>query len=300
MEKVTFYSQIEGISLERMERYGKFDMRINHFHNEYEIFFLIEGERQFFFNNRAYLFRKGSLTLVDTNSIHMTKATCEEEEGHDRIILYIDKNKMKELESKFPNLNLVRFFKEHYGVYDLTLEQQKNFMNFYHTLKQEFEQQGRNFKALIEMEVLQYFIHFMRESHIQTPVTDSSIDQKSSKYRTVYTIADYISEHYSESITLDSLASQFFLSRYYLSRSFKEVTGHGVNEYVNLLRIQQAKRLLEETSLSISEIAAKTGYESLTYFEKLFKKYMTLSPLKYRKTLNIVTYTNLTQEDQEL
>ena len=66
MEKVTFYSQIEGISLERMERYGKFDMRINHFHNEYEIFFLIEGERQFFFNNRAYLFKKGSLTLVDT------------------------------------------------------------------------------------------------------------------------------------------------------------------------------------------------------------------------------------------
>ena len=206
---------------------------------------------------------------------------------------------MKDLESKFPNLNLVRFFKEHYGVYDLTPEQQKNFMDFYHTLKREFEQQGRNFKSIIEMEVLQYFIHFMRESHVQTPVTDSSIDQKSSKYRTVYTIADYISEHYEESITLDSLASQFFLSRYYLSRSFKEVTGHGVNEYVNLLRIQQAKRLLEETSLSISEIAAKTGYESLTYFEKLFKKYMTLSPLKYRKTLNIVTYTNLTQEDQE-
>ena len=49
MEKVTFYGEIEGISLEQMVRYGKFDMRVKHFHNQYEIFYIIEGERLFFF-----------------------------------------------------------------------------------------------------------------------------------------------------------------------------------------------------------------------------------------------------------
>ena len=44
--------------------------------------------------------------------------------------------------------------------------------------------------------------------------------------------------------------------------------------------------------MSISEIAHTLGFESLTYFERMFKHYMTLSPLKYRKTLNTVTYTN--------
>ena len=44
--------------------------------------------------------------------------------------------------------------------------------------------------------------------------------------------------------------------------------------------------------MSISDIAHALGYESLTYFERMFKTYMTLSPLKYRKTLNTVTYTN--------
>ena len=45
--------------------------------------------------------------------------------------------------------------------------------------------------------------------------------------------------------------------------------------------------------MSISDIAHALGYESLTYFERMFKTYMTLSPLKYRKTLNTVTYTNV-------
>lgn len=70
--KVTFYGEIEGISLEQMVRYGKFDMRVKHFHNQYEIFYIIEGERLFFFNNREYVARSGDLILVDTNLIHMT------------------------------------------------------------------------------------------------------------------------------------------------------------------------------------------------------------------------------------
>ena len=44
--------------------------------------------------------------------------------------------------------------------------------------------------------------------------------------------------------------------------------------------------------MSVLQIAHKLGYESITYFEKVFKTYMTMSPLKYRKTLNTVTYTN--------
>ena len=48
MEKITCYDKVDGISLEHMVRYGKFDMRVKHFHNEYEIFYILEGERLFF------------------------------------------------------------------------------------------------------------------------------------------------------------------------------------------------------------------------------------------------------------
>ena len=78
MDTIIYYSEMEGISLEHLKRSSGYDMRSNHFHNEYEIYFLTEGERLFFFNNRAYQVKKGSLILVDTNLIHMTHAQIED------------------------------------------------------------------------------------------------------------------------------------------------------------------------------------------------------------------------------
>ena len=184
------------------------------------------------------------------------------------------------------------FFREHYGVYNLTQTQQEHFLHMYDVLTTEFSNHSRSYKAVIEMEIIRYFIDFIRDNPKLTPVKDETAVHKSSKYQTIYNIADYISDHYAEPITLDGLAGIFYLSKFYLSRSFKEVTGYGVNEYVNILRTKRAKQLLEETSLSISEIAATVGYESITYFEKVFKTYMSISPLKYRKTLNGITYKN--------
>lgn len=281
-----------------MQRIGKFDMNVKHFHNEYEIFYLLEGERQFFFDNRSYKVSSGNLILVNENAIHMTRASSSTDTGHDRIILYITKDKMRELDALFPHINLIRFFREQYGVFHLTSEQQKQFLELYESLKEDFDHKDPYSASMISMKVLMYFVEFIRknQAHKLTDVPSST----SSKYKTIYTVAEYISEHYTDSLSLESLATEFFLSKYYLCRSFKEVTGYGINEYIHIHRIKRAKQLLEETSLSISEISQALGYESLTHFEKIFKTYMTLSPLKYRKTLNIITYTNKPAANESL
>ena len=290
MESVIYYAETDGISLERMVRKGNFDMRTKHFHNQYEIFFLIEGERRFFFNNRAYVARPGSLILVDENVIHMTASNSESELGHDRIILYVDKKKMQEFDEQFDHLNLVDFFHKHYGVFELNENQQKDFIRLYVRLMAEFEERHSNYRGVIEMEIMLYLVQFTRQNrHL---ATDRLSTSSNPKHRHVFQVADYISKNFTETITLDTLSADFFISKYYLCRVFKEITGYSVNEYVNIHRIQQGKRLLEETDNGISEIARQLGYESVTYFEKVFKSYMTLSPLKYRKTLNTVTYTN--------
>ncbi|MBT9780120.1 helix-turn-helix domain-containing protein [Clostridium sp. MCC353] len=290
MEAVIYYAETEGIALERMIRKGRFNMHVKHFHNQYEIFYLLEGERRFFFDNRAYLVKGGTLILVDENAIHMTMANSDQEFGHDRIILYVDRDKMKEYDQMFSNLNLVKFLHQNYGVFPLNEKQQQDFIDLYLKLQNEFDNKNRNYKAMIDMEIIMYFIQFMRENH--TPALQDQDQVSSSKYKTIYAVADYISENFDKQLSLDTLAGRFFISKYYLSRTFKEITGYGINEYINIHRIQRAKRLLEETDMSISEISIALGYESMTYFEKIFKTYMTLSPLKYRKTLNTVTYTN--------
>lgn len=141
----------------------------------------------------------------------------------------------------------------------------------YEVLKTEFSNRSRSYKAMIEMEIIHYFIDFIRDNPELTPIKDETAIHKSSKYQTIYNIADYISDHYAESISLDGLAGIFYLSKFYLSRSFKEVTGYGVNEYVNILRTKRAKQLLEETTLSVSEIAGRSAMKVLLILKKYSK-----------------------------
>ncbi|WP_162241887.1 helix-turn-helix domain-containing protein [Paenibacillus sp. Leaf72] len=72
-------------------------------------------------------------------------------------------------------------------------------------------------------------------------------------------------------------------SQYYLSRKFKQCTGFGFSEYVQLVRIREAQRLLRETDLKIIEVAACVGIDPVANFHKLFKSTNGCSPLQYRK-----------------
>ncbi|MDO5407972.1 MAG: AraC family transcriptional regulator [Eubacteriales bacterium] len=290
MEKVTYFGETDGISLEQMVRYEKFDMRVKHFHTQYEIFYIIEGERVFFFNNREYIARAGDLILVTSNLIHMTKSVTGSNEGHNRIILYITREKMESYDALYPSLHLVQFLDDYYGVYHLDREQQALILNLFRSIRHSLASRSRNYRIGIDLDILSWFfklMEFVRRQNQEMPH-----DSDNPKYQAAYKIADYLSENCERPISLDELSSQFFLSKSYICRIFKEVTGYTVSEYSNIHRIRKAKRYLEETDMSISEISHTLGYESLTYFERMFKHYMTLSPLKYRKTLNTVTYTN--------
>lgn len=96
-------------------------------------------------------------------------------------------------------------------------------------------------------------------------------------------IHQYLEENYSKDISLDTVAEVVNLSTSYLSFIFKEISGKNFVDYVNDFRIEKAKILLEETSLNISQIAEKVGYNSANSFSKVFKKYVGISPGQFRK-----------------
>ncbi len=94
----------------------------------------------------------------------------------------------------------------------------------------------------------------------------------------------YINTHYSQRITLRETAEIAGLSPKYLSSIFKKDTGSSFTEYINNLRINEAKCLLSTTTLTVFDIALSTGFEDQSYFTKVFKKATHLTPLQYRKT----------------
>jgi YesN/AraC family two-component response regulator len=109
------------------------------------------------------------------------------------------------------------------------------------------------------------------------------LEYPSALHKKISEVAKYINSNFKETITLNELSKVFHVSPFYLSRTFKEVTGFTFIEYLNSIRIKEAQRLLVKSSLSVTEIGESTGFESSTHFGRVFKNITKTSPLQYRK-----------------
>jgi AraC family transcriptional regulator len=93
----------------------------------------------------------------------------------------------------------------------------------------------------------------------------------------------YLHEHVAEPITLATLSRVAALSPYYLVRVFKAHVGEPPHRYLTALRVERARRLLEATSLSITQIAHRAGFGSVSHFSTVFRNRVGMSPSEYRK-----------------
>lgn len=95
----------------------------------------------------------------------------------------------------------------------------------------------------------------------------------------------YIDQHFEQKLYLKDLSAQFFINQVYCCQLFKKNLGRTFSEYVTELRIGKACQLLQQTALSIEEIAIRTGFADYYYFNKVFKKVCRTTPTKFRKKL---------------
>lgn len=92
----------------------------------------------------------------------------------------------------------------------------------------------------------------------------------------------YISRNYNTPLTLEEVAGHVHLNPAYFSTVFKQCSGSSFKEYLNIVRIEESKRLLANTDYSIIDIAIAVGFDNQSYFSKVFKKYTGLTPKQYR------------------
>ena len=93
----------------------------------------------------------------------------------------------------------------------------------------------------------------------------------------------YIEENYREPLSLEELAKHFHFNPSYLSTFFSKHMKQGFNEYLQKIRIEQAKKLLIDSNISISSISERVGYSDPSYFTKVFRKMEGVSPRQYRR-----------------
>jgi AraC-like DNA-binding protein len=98
-------------------------------------------------------------------------------------------------------------------------------------------------------------------------------------------VVGFIQQHYCEDITMKQLAKIALCGERHLARRFKSITGQTVTEYVRELRIAKASYLLRHTDMKVTEIASQTGFNDCSFFIRVFRERMYLTPLEY-KTAN--------------
>lgn len=122
-------------------------------------------------------------------------------------------------------------------------------------------------------------------SGIMARFTDQVFNLTNVKHADViYRAVDYVRKNYMNKVTLEETAAHVYLSPAYFSRVFKEEMGENFNSYVNLIRIEAAKKLLLNEKVALVDISSLVGFEGQSYFSKVFKKMTGLTPGRFRES----------------
>jgi AraC-like DNA-binding protein len=111
------------------------------------------------------------------------------------------------------------------------------------------------------------------------------IQQENAEPPVIKKARDYIQEHQGEKLSLGQVARAVNMSTFYFCKTFKKITGINFTDYLSRVRIEKSKNLLLNPNLRVSEIAFEVGFQSLTHFNRVFKKILGQSPTEYRAQL---------------
>lgn len=132
--------------------------------------------------------------------------------------------------------------------------------------------------AAVKTALLRVILELARHHSSSNTLSDKQANSSNENMRLAM---GYIKSHISENITLDEIAFQSGLSKFYFSREFKKVTGMTPVTYINTLRCNEAKKLLKSNRYTVQKVSELCGFSNFSYFSKTFKKYTGVLPSKW-------------------
>ncbi len=272
--------------IEKESSVKRYTMPLYHSHNYYELYFLAQGDRSFNIENDNYSLSQNDLLIVPANYQHKTSGA-----GFTRYLLNFTQDYLNESE-----LAVVEQCEQQ--KISLSKEESAKFIDLLETLlliqsdnlKDNQKNSEYNYKTCFSflMYTLSTFKNFPKKKYLP---------RKRYKARTKQ-ILNYIEKHYKDEINLDFFCKMFYISEPALVASFKKDTGMTIMNYLLLTRLKKAQGMLMYSNKSIEQISDECGFSSRKYFTLIFTKHIKISPLKFRKTNQIIL--NYSDIDSEL
>jgi AraC family transcriptional regulator len=136
---------------------------------------------------------------------------------------------------------------------------------------------------MLDALVRQLVIHLLR-SHLTVRMSGQiELSRAGPVDRRLRRAIEFMHDNFGRELALEDIASAAYLSEYHFARLFKQITRVTPHAYLANLRLERARKLLAETALPISEIAAMVGYQSQSHFSKMFKSVAGITPRAYRE-----------------
>lgn len=244
--------------------------RAKHWHRSIEIFLVVEGELEFFINNTRLPLLAPDFVIVNSNEVHSVEAV----KPNQTIVVQIPLN----------------FFTEYLNGEDYVLFSKQSeaenleLIQLIVCLFRTYQQKGPAYELKVHSLFLE-LLYLLVTSFMDKEEDPGNIRQKRNLDK-LSEITSYMKQHYSQSITLESVAEEFGFSSTYLSRMFKRYANVNYKTYLLNLRTEYGRREMINTDHSLNDIAVNNGFpNSRAYAKAFFKRYGCL-PSEYRRRMN--------------
>lgn len=232
--------------------------------DSYLIVLVLSGSGTLMYNNKIYSLKKGSCFFIDCTTSYYHQSNTED--PWELIWVHFQGATTRDYYRVFSNFSTPAFTPSAFG------ELHEKFTSLLDANKES------NLSAEIaSSRLIMDILSILLQEIIKPKETAAPHKINLEKVR------NYLDEHYTEKFSLDQLADEFFISKFHLSREFKNLYGITLNHYVIAKRITLAKKLLRFSTYTLEEIAGECGFYDASYFNKQFKKSEGVSASYFRK-----------------
>ena len=246
-------------------KYGNDWHSVPHTHNYMELFYITGGKGQFLIHDQTYPVDTNDLVMVNPNVPHTE--TGVNSKPLEYIVLGISGVELESTGS----------FNGQFCILDYIVN--KELTACIHNILREMELKNPGFEEVCQAYVEILIIRLMRNIAISAGENTRGISANPQ----CASVKRYMDLHFKEPLTLEQLAAEAHINKYYLAHAFKKEYGVSPINYLISRRIEESKHLLSETDLTMSQIARILGFSSPSYFSQVFRKTQGTSPLDYRR-----------------
>lgn len=261
----------------------KKDIKFEYHHHDFsKIVILIDGDLTYYIEGKAYILKPWDILFVNKNEIH--KPVVNSDKYYERIVIWLNPDFMAKYAQG--NNDLLKCFevaiKNNYNLLRLNMKS----IDIIKNLIQDIQNCNNSNEFGSEILKESLFVQLMVLMNRLFLNSDKNRDIEDIQYdKTIEGVLNYINSNLENDLSIDTIASEFFISKYYLMRKFKNQIGSSIHNYVVQKRLILARSLISD-GLSMSSVCSRCGFNDYSSFVRAFKKVYGVSPSNYNPTIH--------------